>query len=545
MSSTPESPSPRLTESLDLKVSPKLPMLTFGSMPLTPPLTPPISLSPSKQSKPSSVKIHSPIDIASYPLPPDSYSHSLHIPLKAHLALAHPNTPPSVASFCARRLLSPEIPHGFESEWEWKPIHLQENGIDLQTAGVGKDATKELREGQNGPGKEADEKLEMMYGVARTSWRILESKVPTRNYPEHLGGPPPPPPPAPEANAPPPAEEVTHLRLGAHYGGLVLASMLGCLVRLGLSALGRYDGALIYPLAWSQGVGSGIMGLSLGLKNDISTFYPPLFTFLTTGIAGSITTFSSWMLEGYLAFSNFGNYNRKGLHDTVDGVAYSLSTFAIAMASLKFGEHLGRTLPHLPRQSNASAYHTTEKRSMSAAATFPSSPSTAARTPLRDSFTILTAALAYLVALLLYFLAPHSWRHDVTFPLLLSPPGAMLRFALSKLNIRRPFVNKFPIGTLLANMMATLLVASTFAAQRRPGGADHGAIRCNGLHAIQQGFCGCLSTVSTFVVEAAVIKRWGWKWFYIGGSVMLGHILVLAVVGATGWSEGYNDVCSG
>ncbi|TYJ56047.1 hypothetical protein B9479_003290 [Cryptococcus floricola] len=133
--------------------------------------------------------------------------------------------------------------------------------------------------------------------------------------PEHLGGPPSPPPPAPEGNAPPPAEEVTHLRLGAHYGGLVLASMLGCLVRLGLSALGKYDGALIYPLAWSQGVGSGIMGLSLGLKSDISALYPPLFTFLTTGIAGSITTFSSWMLEGYLAFSNFGNYDRKGLHD--------------------------------------------------------------------------------------------------------------------------------------------------------------------------------------------------------------------------------------
>ena len=33
------------------------------------------------------------------------------------------------------------------------------------------------------------------------------------------------------------------------------------------------------------------------------------------GIAGSITTFSSWMLEGYLAFSNSGQYNRKGLHD--------------------------------------------------------------------------------------------------------------------------------------------------------------------------------------------------------------------------------------
>ncbi len=33
------------------------------------------------------------------------------------------------------------------------------------------------------------------------------------------------------------------------------------------------------------------------------------------GIAGSVTTFSSWMLEGYEAFSNFNGYSRSGLHD--------------------------------------------------------------------------------------------------------------------------------------------------------------------------------------------------------------------------------------
>jgi hypothetical protein len=51
-------------------------------------------------------------------------------------------------------------------------------------------------------------------------------------------------PPGPEANAPPPAEEVTRLRLGAHYAGLVLASMVGCLIRLGLDALGECELAL-------------------------------------------------------------------------------------------------------------------------------------------------------------------------------------------------------------------------------------------------------------------------------------------------------------
>ncbi|WVQ81786.1 hypothetical protein IAT38_003911 [Cryptococcus sp. DSM 104549] len=358
-------------------------------------------------------------------------------------------------------------------------------------------------------------------------------------------------PPPPEANAPPPAEEVTRGRLAAHYAGLVLASMLGCLARLGLSGLGTYDGQIIYALAWSQGVGSGVMGLSLAMKNDIVAIYPPIYTFLTTGIAGSITTFSSWMLESYLAFSNEGGYNRGGLHDTVDGVAYSLSTFAIAIASLRFGEHLGRTLPALPHPSpeTSSPASLTDKPSGSSSSSSPTPDKPAKtylrRTPILDAITILSACAAYLIALLLYFLGPKHWRHDVTFPLLLSPPGTMLRFALSRVNTRSPFIDRFPLGTFIANMVATLLVTGTYAAQRRPAVVGAGAVRCNALHAIQQGFCGCLSTVSTFVVEAGAVRSWKWKWTYVGGSVVLGHIFSLAVVGGVKWSEGFVDVCVG
>lgn len=33
------------------------------------------------------------------------------------------------------------------------------------------------------------------------------------------------------------------------------------------------------------------------------------------GVAGSITTFSAWMEEGYISFANFENYQRGGLYD--------------------------------------------------------------------------------------------------------------------------------------------------------------------------------------------------------------------------------------
>ena len=112
--------------------------------------------------------------------------------------------------------------------------------------------------------------------------------------PEQTRPPRQPSPPPEEANAPPPEEEITPLRLTAHYSSLVLSSMIGCLFRLGLTALGTYDGRIIYPIAWSQGVGCGIMGLALASKNEIVGWYPPLYTFWTTGESLSPHLKRSW-----------------------------------------------------------------------------------------------------------------------------------------------------------------------------------------------------------------------------------------------------------
>lgn len=69
-------------------------------------------------------------------------------------------------------------------------------------------------------------------------------------------------------------------------------------------------------------------------------------------------------------------------------------------------------------------------------------------------------------------------------------------------------------------------------------------IRCNALYAVQQGFCGCLTTVSTFVVEVRAIRGKRWKWMYVGSSVILGHLAVLVTLGAVGWSQGLGPMCT-
>ncbi|RSH92341.1 hypothetical protein EHS25_008756 [Saitozyma podzolica] len=310
--------------------------------------------------------------------------------------------------------------------------------------------------------------------------------------------------------------------------------MLGTLIRLGLDGLATFDGNVIYPLAWAQGVGCGIMGLALARKNEIISIYPPIYTFLTTGIAGSVTTFSSWMLESYLAFSNFYQYDRGGLHDlpgivtpwhalsgrlelrrpsrsrvhthplqTVDGLGYSFSTFAISMACLHWGEHVSSVLPSLSTVRDVFGSDSTssspepkvqpqtngdqsspESGSWDASTPPPATdptPLASRHTPILDGIIISTAFIAYLIVLLVYFLSNPSFRHPAVFPLLLAPPGAILRFLLANLNPLDPFIDRFPLGTFLANMIATLVISGVFAAQRRPPTSGGPAVTCNAL----------------------------------------------------------------
>ncbi|WVO23923.1 uncharacterized protein IAS62_005281 [Cryptococcus decagattii] len=78
----------------------------------TPPLPRTASLPASPVSATTTPTIPVTIRIPSFPLS-SSYSNSLYPPLKAHLAFLHHSTPPPIISFCARRLLSPDMPHGY------------------------------------------------------------------------------------------------------------------------------------------------------------------------------------------------------------------------------------------------------------------------------------------------------------------------------------------------------------------------------------------------------------------------------------------------
>ncbi|KAL7419321.1 hypothetical protein Q5752_006159 [Cryptotrichosporon argae] len=187
-------------------------------------MTPPAHCTPALPSPPRTPA--SPVQITSRPPSPESAlapppfpptdDDSLHAPLKLHLRLLHPQTPPTVLSFVARRLLSPERPHGHTGSWSpLAPRALScdadadadadanadvvaddtdagagdvgdgENetrvrgrcfALDLAVAGVGREAADGVE--QRGPGKARDQRLAHMYAVARESYRVLELKCP-------------------------------------------------------------------------------------------------------------------------------------------------------------------------------------------------------------------------------------------------------------------------------------------------------------------------------------------------------------------------------
>jgi fluoride ion exporter CrcB/FEX len=50
------------------------------------------------------------------------------------------------------------------------------------------------------------------------------------------------------------------------------------------------------------------------------------------------------------------------------------------------------------------------------------------------------------------------------------------------------------------------------------------------------GFCGCLTTVSAFIVELHSLKA-TYRWRYGLSSIFLGLLIVVLVVGAFVWSK--------
>lgn len=347
------------------------------------------------------------------------------------------------------------------------------------------------------------------------------------------------------------ARLATHVYTLSH---LVFFSLLGTLARLGLVALTRYPGApVIFSTVWANFAGCVVMGFlvedrmlfrrsaaaTAAAASEPPAAIPvaaadadaakkahlaakktlPLYIGLATGFCGSLTSFSAFVRDAFLAISNdlvapgtAAQPPSRGAGDSLMAVlAVVATTVALALAGLVAGAHVaiaaGRAVPSL---------------------------SPAATRRLLDPLAVVLGWGCWLGAVLLSALPPRDdWRGRATLPLVFAPLGCLLRFYLALwLNGRAA---SFPLGTFAANLLGTAVLGASWDLAHVPLG---GLAACQVLQGVEDGFCGCLTTVSTWAAELCSLRR-RHAYAYGGASVAAALAVLVAIMGGLRWTDGF------
>ena len=372
-----------------------------------------------------------------------------------------------------------------------------------------------------------------------------------------------------EEESPPLSATATNLYTISY---LILFSILGTLARLGVEAITRYPQAPFTSVVlWANVGGSLFMGFlaedrhlfweewgtdskhwsfdksksdssDAGVVQKIRSDHSkvkktiPLFIGLATGFCGSFTSFSSFIRDSFLALANHlaspsatSPFNttspphpRNGGYSFEATVAILIIEVACSLCALQFGAHL-------------------------ALLTDPIMPTLPFRTIRRilDPLAVFLAFGCWLGAVFLSIFPPEDfWRGRACISLVFAPPGCLLRFyASKKLNARIP---SFPLGTFFVNIFGTGILGMCYDLQhaRNIGAAPNGGVAaCQVLEGVMEGFCGCATTVSTWVAELTALQRRN-AYIYGMASIAIALGLLVTVMGSVGWTSGFGaPVC--
>lgn len=342
---------------------------------------------------------------------------------------------------------------------------------------------------------------------------------------------------------------------------LILFSIWGTLARLGVQWITNYPNApVIISELWANVGGCVVMGF---LQEDRAIFEPrrgqhllralrdpekhaadgegkkplpqkedlkrkktlPLYIGLSVGFCGSFTSFSSFIRDAFLALSNdlsgknVGHLPRNAGWSVCAVVAVLIIEIGLSLSALSFGAHIAiATTPILARLPKFHSHR------------------------FLNPLAIFLGFGCWLGAILLAIWPPHNnWRGEVVFALVFAPVGCLLRFYLSlKLNGK---IATFPVGTFTANVFGTVILGMCYDLQHAGAGIA-GVVGCQVLQGVQDGFCGCLTTVSTWVGELKSLRR-RHAYHYGVVSVAVSFCCFVVIVGGLHWTVGLQrPVCT-
>ncbi|KAI2470522.1 hypothetical protein F4781DRAFT_390501 [Annulohypoxylon bovei var. microspora] len=357
---------------------------------------------------------------------------------------------------------------------------------------------------------------------------------------------------------------------------LILFAIFGTLARLGLQALTNYDGTpIIFSSVWPNFAGSLVLGflaedrmlfrfewgtptyelqllrakeneleetgesssdriaidLAAAKKAHVATKKTiPLYIGLATGFCGSFTSFSSFIRDIFLALSNdlltpgAGPITtpRNGGYSFMALLAVAITTVTLSLAGLLIGAQLALALEPIT----------------------PSLPFNFTRKFL-DPFAVFLAWGSWIGAILLSVLPPDRfinegtseiWRGRATFALVFAPLGCLGRFYASL--YLNGYLPSFPLGTFTVNIFGTAVLGMAWDLAHVPVG---GVISCQVFQGIEDGFCGCLTTVSTWVAELTALRR-RHAYVYGGTSVIVALACMVAIMGGLRWSDDFSSL---
>jgi len=377
---------------------------------------------------------------------------------------------------------------------------------------------------------------------------------------------------------------------------LVFFSILGTLARLGTQWIGFYPGApVVISNIWANFGGCLCMGFLAENKNLFTGTRPskslhtvfarskprssspapssrstdstaqdhadqpaeptvnkkkiPIYIGLTTGFCGSFTSFSTFSRDMFFALSNEVATPRNHPGDTAAPTSYVhrnpgwsvnavlaviILTICVNISALQLGAHIALVADQIVHPIPLKLFH-----------------------KWLNPVVVFLAIGCWIGAILLAALPPdrpggpaanarttwgsENWRGQVLFALVFAPAGCVLRWYLSlRLNGRIP---SFPLGTFIANIFGVTLLAMCYDIQHSTVGAPAmraigGHVGCQVLQGVEDGFCGCLTTVSTWVLELKTLRR-RHAYLYGGATVLLALITMVVLMGSVLWSVGY------